>query len=181
MTRPPPPVPVPGPLGTIWKPEAPSAEGSLAPDLRKLMDGLIRVEKTCRSCGRLFEGWMFMAMYREQVRSGAIDPDHPHYAGEYRACDDCVRVWENRQQITRIENDMERFEHQWEKTTTLTRRVPIVVGMVGRLKQLVDLVEFGSSKFERYGEQLNVLTDWLQENRPPAEKLPGALSPAEMA
>ena len=181
MTRALPPVPTPGALGTTWKPEALSEEGPLAHNLRKLMEGLIRVEKTCRTCGALFEGWMFVATYRKRLKSGTIDPDRPHYAGKYQACDACVRAWENGTKIVHLEHQMERLEARWEKVTTLTKRVPIVGAMVGCLKQLVDLVTFGSPKFERYGEQLNVLTDWLHQNRAPAERLPGIAGPAEAA
>ena len=181
MTRSLPPVPTPGPLGTIWIPEAPGAAGPLARDMGKLMEGLIRVQKTCRTCGAVFEGWMFVATYRKRVKSGAIDPARPHYAGKYQACGDCVRAWENGTKITHLENEMERLEARWEKATTVTKRVPIVDAMVRHLKQLVDLVKFGSPKFERYGEQLNVLTDWLHEHRAPAERLPGSIGPAEAA
>ena len=180
MTRAPFALPAPNqPLGTIWTPEPPESEGPLARDMKKLTDGLIRVEKVCRTCGTLFEGWMFVAMYQKRVKSGDIDPDRPHHVGKYQACDDCVRIWENETKITHLEYEMERLEARWEKATTVTKRVPIVDAMVRDLKQLVDLVTFGSPKFERYGEQLNVLTDWLHEHRAPAEKLPGSAGPAE--
>lgn len=181
MTRPLPPIPTPGALGTTWKPKTPSGKGPLARDMGKLMEGLIRVQKTCRTCGALFEGWMFVATYRKRLKLAAIDPDQPHYAGKYLACDKCVRVWENGAKITHLENEMERLEARWEKATTVTKRVPIVDAMVRHLGQLIDLVTFGSPKFERYGEQLNVLTDWLHEHRAPAERLPGLAGPAEAA
>ena len=181
MTRSLPPVPVPGPLGSTWKPETPDVEGPLARDLTNLMEGLIRVEKICRSCGAVFEGWMFVVHYRRLQKSGAINPDRPHYVGKYRACEECVRAWENGTKITRLQNEMERLERRWEKATTLSKRVPIVEAMVNHLKQLVDIAKFGSPKFERYGEQLNVLTDWLHQNRAPAERLPGVTGPAEAA
>lgn len=181
MTRPLPPIPTPGPLGSTWKPEAPATGGPLARDMGKLMEGLIRVEKTCRACGTLFEGWMFVATYNKRLRSGSIDPKRPHYAGKYQACGDCVQASENGASITHIENEMERLESRWEKATTMTKRVPIVDGMVLHLKKLLDLVKFGSPKFERYGGQLNVLTDWLHEHRAPAERLPGFAGPAEAA
>ncbi len=181
MTRAPFPVPAPGPLGSTWTPDVPEADGPLAGDLKKFMEGLIRVEKECRSCGSLFEGWMFVTMYNEQRQRGEIDPDQPYFVGKYRMCDPCVRAWENRSKIAQRETEMERLEHRWQQATTLTKRVPIVEAMVRHLKQLIDLVQFGSSKFERYGEQLNVLTDWLGENRAPVEKLPGIVGPAEAA
>ncbi len=181
MTRPLPPIPTPGPLGSTWKPEVSAQEGPLARDMGKLMEGLIRVQKVCRGCGALFEGWMFVATYRKRVKSGAIDPKRPHYAGKYQACGDCVSASENGSKITHIENDMTRLEARWEKATTMTKRVPIVEGMVRHLKQLLDLVKFGSPKFERYGEKLNVLTDWLHEHRTVSERLPGFAGPAEVA
>ena len=180
MTRAPFALPAPNqPLGTTWKPDSPTPDGPLAGAMGKLAEGLIRVEKVCRTCGTLFEGWMFVAMYRKRVKSGDIDPDRPHHVGKYQACDGCVRIWENRTKIVHLEHEMERLEARWEKATTLVKRVPVVDAMVRNLKQLVDLVTFGSPKFERYGEQLNVLTDWLHEHRAPAERLPGIAGPAE--
>ena len=153
-------VPMNPDLGTTWKPDVGPQEGPLATDRsRALAEGLIRVLKVCRRCGRDFKGWMFIAHYRR--REAKLET--PYHVGPYRACDTCVDGDELISQIASLETKIVLARSRWDAAAHLVKKIPAGRELARLLEQLTGLLTFGSGRFKKASDQLDAVRNWLDE------------------
>ncbi len=155
-------LPIDPELGTTWKPEQASrVDGTDLGEFSEFADGLIRVRKQCRNCGKDYDGWMFLAHYRRRPPQ-----PQPYHMGPYRACDACVDIDERRSEIAGLDWKVDRARQRWDAARTLTKKVPAARELVNLLDRLVALLEFGSDRFAKASAQLDAVRSWIDERRP---------------
>ena len=153
-------LPIDPALGTTWKPDD-VGDGTLAadPKLAALGEGLIRVLKVCKRCGRDFEGWMFIAHYRK--REAKLK--EPHHVGPYSACDTCVDGGEKVGQIASLETKIVLARSRWNAATYVVKKLPAGRELARLLEQLTGLLKFGSGRFQKASDQLDAVRSWIGE------------------
>ncbi len=152
--------PINADLGTVWRSDdAGPQDGPLAAELGPLAEGLVRVQKQCRRCGRDFDGWMFLAHYRKRTVKT------PYHVGPYRACDDCVGTDQRATQIADLDRKIDLARQRWDGARVLTKKIPAGRALRHLLEQLVALLAFGSERFEKASNQLDVVGAWVDERQ----------------
>ena len=164
-------------LGFVWKPEM-LPGGPLAGtktesgyELGKIAEGLIRVVKVCRDCGKERDAWMFLPIYRkvmretEAAREESGEEERPYFVGVGGWCDPCVTILEHNRDRKKYEQELEVAQRQWEGAKTEREMRPVAWRIKKLLGALIETVSWGSPKFMKYTARLEKVEQWIEDHR----------------